>query len=387
MRRSVLSDGNSTGQLLDLIGSILRTVGIPSSDSVPTAKAFASLVKEGRESFSSMVTEGDPSIAENIADGIAEHVVDQVAKVVEQSMTISSSSANITKRLNDEIVKLKMGMKKSTGSEIMDLMMRRDKSKAMAEKYVNILEFTTSIPSESVNGGESREAKLEQVDIMASILGDKYDDVVESEAKYNELKSSLSGSNSSTLERDALVANIDAKKNEKNEIVSRMDEIKRELAQLTIRLQEVDNNMQSAESKLEALRDTMNEEEKKNEALLSTTSQKVKCKETVSSVSQKIYEVRGSLDALVAKRMASYDGASAAMDEAKAKLPDALLSSILQYFESELNATMFLKKRAEGLENQVNVLVSADSYDSYGVKYFLCVNQLFIHLFGCPLRV
>jgi len=365
VKRTILSDTNATGQLLDLVGSILRAVGVPSSESFPTAKAFATLIKAARD-----MCNGNSNASEsyeNIASGIAQHIVKKVAATVNQMMNLSSSSANATKTLQEEIQKLKLGMKKTTGtgSEIMDLMMRRDKSKNIAEKYVSIMEFAvgsrggSASASSEMNGNGVSAAQvsaLGESNIMASILGDEYKNVLESEAKYNDLKSRQAQTTSSSTERDNLVNNIDSFKAEKKQISTRMKELKKELELLTVQDAAVNKKIQAREAQLTTMRGAMDEEEKEIETLLGSVSQAMELKSSVSTIAKQVGEVTGSLDSLIASRAASNEGISAEINETKEELPEEIMASILQYFESELKTVIFLKKRAEGIQQEVQVV-------------------------------
>jgi DNA repair ATPase RecN len=363
VKRTILSDTNATGQLLDLVGSILRAVGVPSSESFPTAKAFASLIKAARDMCNGNTSESH----ENIASGIAQHIVKKVAATVNQMMNLSSSSASATKTLQEEIQKLQMGMKKTTGtgSEIMDLMMRRDKSKNIAEKYVSIMEFavgsrgrsaSASASSEMNGNGVSELSALGESDIMASILGDEYKNVLESEAKYNDLKSRQAQTTSSSTERDTLVNSIDSFKAEKKQISTRMQELKKEMEQLTVQDAAINKKIKASEAQLTTMRGAMDEEEKEIETLLDSVSQAMELKNSVSTIAKQVGEVTGSLDSLIASRAASNEGISAEINETKEELPEEIMASILQYFESELNTIIFLKKRAEGIQEEVQVV-------------------------------
>ena len=306
---------------------------------------------------------------ENIASGIAQHIVKKVAATINQMMNLSSSSANATKTLQEEIQKLKLGMKKTTGtgSEIMDLMMRRDKSKNIAEKYVSIMEFAvgsrggSASASSEMNGNGVSAAQvsaLGESDIMASILGDEYKNVLESEAKYNDLKSRQAQTTSSSTERDNLVNNIDSFKAEKKQISTRMKELKKELELLTVQDAAVNKKIQASEAQLTTMRGAMDEEEKEIETLLGSVSQAMELKSSVSTIAKQVGEVTGSLDSLIASRAASNEGISAEINETKEELPEEIMASILQYFESELKTIIFLKKRAAGIQQEVQVVVS-----------------------------
>lgn len=361
VKRTILSDTNATGQLLDLVGSILRAVGVPSSESFPTAKAFATLIKAARDMCNGNTSES----YENIASGIAQHIVKKVAATVNQMMSLSSSSASATKTLQQEIQKLQVGMKKSTGtgSEIMDLMMRRDKSKNIAEKYVSIMEFavgsrgqSASASSEMNGNGVSELSAQGESDIMASILGGDYKNVLESEAKYNDLKSRQAQTTSSSTERDTLVSSIDSFKAEKKQISSRMQELKKEMEQLTAQDAAINKKIQSSEAQLTTMRGAMDEEEKEIETLLDSVSEAMELKKSVSTIAKQVGEVTGSLDSLIASRAASNEGISAEINETKEELPEEIMASILQYFESELKTITFLKKRAQGIQQEVQVV-------------------------------
>lgn len=100
----------------------------------------------------------------------------------------------------------------------------------------------------------------------------------------------------------------------------------------------------------------MDEEEKEIETLLDSVSEAMELKKSVSTIAKQVGEVTGSLDSLIASRAASNEGISAEINETKEELPEEIMASILQYFESELKTITFLKKRAQGIQQEVQVV-------------------------------
>ena len=137
-----------------------------------------------------------------------------------------------------------------------------------------------------------------------------------------------------------------------------MQELKKEMEQLTAQDAAINKKIQSSEAQLTTMRGAMDEEEKEIETLLDSVSEAMKLKKGVSTIAKQVGEVTGSLDSLIASRAASNEGISAEINETKEELPEDIMASILQYFESELKTITFLKKRAQGIQQEVQVVVS-----------------------------
>lgn len=352
IKRSTLShDNSSTGQLLDLISCILRSVGVKSTESLGTMKSIANLLKVTKLNLND-----DPTLKEKIASGVAESLVEQIGKTINQMNCITSTNATPMKRLHEEIRKLQLAMRKSSGSEIMDLMSRRDKSKCVAEKYISIVELQANkFLISGVGGNTTQDHMMSQTDVTIKILGDQYDDITQSEEKVEDLKLRHDQSESSSSLKVNLAVEISAMERDHTRVRSRIEELEKELKSLHAKEHEITQKINNSKEKSDGLVSAMADKEKEVDALIDIYSNRIKVKKSVSNVASEVCAVAKSLDTLIQSRMSNEDKSAQEISDYPDFVGD-LLSSLLHYFESELQTMNFLEKRAGSVEKKALVL-------------------------------
>jgi hypothetical protein len=386
IKRIILSgDRKYTGQLLDLIGTILRTVGAPSTQLVSSAKALGMLLKRTSEACADNTTD---QLKGAIANSVSEHAAKIVASVVKSMIQDSASvvHAYASKNVEADMHQLLQGASdksKNSGKSVVDLMANRDKSKSVSEKYSVLVEV--SIQEQESQADASKDADnastagavatpLDESEVVKDMLGDNYHSVVTSKAKMMELKSREEQMNNSIPERVELLERRRLQNEEKERIGSRIQQLRAELLQLEQEEKEVMAKVEDSELKLEIMDGSFSEEAKQVREELEAVSQKVKVEACVSQVAQQLCEFDSAMKAVSnsqsqPKKAAggNDDGESSKGEEGDiaSKVGNALncyLRVTSFYFSSELNVLSFLTARATNIEAEIPTLVSTHTY-------------------------
>jgi len=388
IKRIILSgDRKYTGQLLDLIGTILRTVGAPSTQLVSSAKALGMLLKRTSEACADNTTD---QLKDAIANSVSEHAAKIVASVVKSMIQDSESvvHAYASKNVEADMHQLLQGASdksKNSRKSVVDLMANRDKSKSVSEKYSVLVEV--SIQEQESQADASKDADnastagavatpLDESEVVKDMLGDNYHSVVTSKAKMMELKSREEQMNNSIPERVELLERRRLQNEEKDRIGSRIQQLRAELLQLEQEEKEVMAKVEDSELKLEVMDGSFSEEAKQVREELEAVSQKVKVEACVSQVAQQLCEFDSAMKAVSNSQSQpkkaddgddNDDGESSKGEEndIASKVGNALncyLRVTSFYFSSELNVLSFLTARATNIEAEIPTLVSTHTY-------------------------
>ena len=388
IKRIILSgDRKYTGQLLDLIGTILRTVGAPSTQLVSSAKALGMLLKRTSEACADNTTD---QLKDAIANSVSEHAAKIVASVVKSMIQDSASvvHAYASKNVEADMHQLLQGASdksKNSRKSVVDLMANRDKSKSVSEKYSVLVEV--SIQEQESQADASKDADnastagavatpLDESEVVKDMLGDNYHSVVTSKAKMMELKSREEQMNNSIPERVELLERRRLQNEEKDRIGSRIQQLRAELLQLEQEEKEVVAKVEDSELKLEVMDGSFSEEAKQVREELEAVSQKVKVEACVSQVAQQLCEFDSAMKAVSNSQSQPKKAADGDDDDAgesskgeegdiASKVGSALncyLRVTSFYFSSELNVLSFLTARATNIEAEIPTLVSTHTY-------------------------
>jgi hypothetical protein len=396
IKRIILSgDRKYTGQLLDLIGTILRTVGAPSTQLVSSAKALGMLLKRTSEACADNTTD---QLKGAIANSVSEHAAKIVASVVKSMIQDSASvvHAYASKNVEADMHQLLQGASdksKNSRKSVVDLMANRDKSKSVSEKYSVLVEV--SIQEQESQADASKDADnastagavatpLDESEVVKDMLGDNYHSVVTSKAKMMELKSREEQMNNSIPERVELLERRRLQNEEKERIGSRIQQLRAELLQLEQEEKEVMAKVEDSELKLEIMDGSFSEEAKQVREELEAVSQKVKVEACVSQVAQQLCEFDSAMKAVSNSQSQpkkadddNDDGESSKgeEDDIASKVGNALncyLRVTSFYFSSELNVLSFLTARATNIEAEIPTLVSTTRTRTRTQKVNVC---------------
>ena len=378
--RRTIQSGNMkyTGQLLDLVGTILRTVGAPSTRLVSCAKALGMLLKSANDACSEHTGEAGNSAPANLNDSIAHSVSKQavriIGNVVKEMIDYSKStnSASVGKSLETEIEQL---MASSTGSStrrnnvkknIVELMSDRDKSKSLAERYSTHVD-TSMKGSEA--GKTATQAKADTVDhksidesdVMKDMLGADYHAVVSSRARLVELKSQKEQMYSSIPERAELIDGIASLNEDKTKISDKMEQLRAELLKLEAEEKSVSQKIEDKESKLIVLEGTYSVEATKVKEQMDVVSQQVKVEASVAQLARKVCEFASAMETVCSSKPLKNSDKESDQNSDDADIGNdlnCLLKTMTRYFSSELNMLTFLKDRAQNIQNEISTMVS-----------------------------
>jgi len=221
IRRSLTEKTNIMGQLLDLLCSILRRIGIPHRDLTTSAKALQSAIVHSRATLSSTSNNNTSSSSLEypaIADAISQNIVSTIANTVHTVTSASHDGARTISTLETEIegIVAEVVIPKYGRANARDLMSNRDCHKVAAEKYSKILQITmqsknaasnTTTNGIHTNGHSSSNTSNES--IMESILGDQYKSITTSKQTQTTLQKRLAKATSTTVTgRQRIVSNL-----------------------------------------------------------------------------------------------------------------------------------------------------------------------------------
>lgn len=397
IRRIIHSgDGKYTGQLLDLIGTILRSVDAPSTQLVSCAKALGMLLKRATEACSVSIT--STKVKEGIANSVADHaskIVKSVVKSMIHDACKPTSTFASNKSLETEMHQLlhhpsnkltptnassprsasTAGVVSTSKKSVVDLMANRDKSKAISEKYARLVE--TSIQEASSIQESSSEDNLSQPldesHVIQDLLGDEYTNVVMSKVKIVELNARQDQLKSSNPVRVGLAEHAHSYKQEKDRIATRLEQLRAELSQLEREEVEVNEKIEETEAKLVELEGSCSEEEKALREELEVVSGKMELDACVSLVAKQVCEfdaVMKTVSNAVQGTKSGGEGGEEASVMRKGDSPVDAASSVNHalasylkvtkfYFTSELNVVRFLQDRTKKIEAEIPTMVSA----------------------------
>lgn len=372
IRRAIVAPGprNFSGQLLDLIGSVLRIAGIPSTELSSSAKTLMHTLTRAKSAI-----EVDEEFSEAIANFVADTVTKNISKSVETISTASAGASGSIERLEAEIVSLK-STNVPDDAGVGGLVAKRDQLKALAQKHFNLLSIKMRSTPEGVTNA-TNDIGASKDDMMAQVFGDKYESVIASKAKYDELKKMQQKNNSASSDREQVVSNIESLKMKKVSVSEKMRELEMELKRLANEEASLTKSIEESEKKLAIFDDSLSAEAKEAEKLLGEVSQTIKLNDSVSHVVDSLQDFQGEMSKVISSEMASLQS-SIPVTDPQLDLPPHMASyvaSLNNYFNSEYKLVSFLQRRAQQLRDGFPRLVS--SYFYHG-NLFVVITTLLI---------
>jgi len=365
VKRSLTEKINIMGQLLDLLCSILRKIGIPTRDLTSSAKALQSAIVQSRSTISTTNT----TLDESIADAISQNIVDRISTTVHKVTAVSQDGARTIQTLETEIEGLVSDMPviKYGSANARDLMSNRDCQKLAAEKYSKILDITmqsknaasaeTAAPNGFTNKTNGHAANNNSNDIMASLLGDQYETISTSKLQQAELQQQLDKATSSTYTgRQRIVSNLTTYTTERDTITTRMEELKLEMHRLATAHSTLTQKINDRTNDLQKFDQNLTGEGKEFEARLTETNKKAQAYDSVVGLVQYLEELGGILTSSTNSYTKAMAKKSPVGDEALVKFlrnMELYLVRMKNYFDSEVRMVGFLRERAVSLEQQL----------------------------------
>lgn len=377
IRRVIITPGpkNYSAQLLDLIGSILRIAGIPATELSSFSRALMhtltkakSVINDGTTgNSSSSSSSNNNTMSDNVADFVTETVTSHISMSVDKISTASAGSGVSFDRLDAEIASLKSSISSRNSNEtggggVGGLVVRRDQLKNLAEKHSNILNIKLrSIPMDgkftTMNGngiGHSNGSiETSTEEMMAKVFGSKFEEVLSSKAKYEELSKRQMESHTSLTDRQEIVSNINNFKTKKGQLSNKIKELELELKRLVAEEDSIDDEIVKAEGKLVILDDSLSVEAKEIEKQLGEVSQNMKLSESISDVVASLQGFQSEVNKVTTAELSSLQ-AKIPQADLKSDLPPRMnhyLASMSEYFNSEYKLVSFLQRRAQLLRD------------------------------------
>lgn len=361
MQQQSTSVSSAAGQLLDLVGSILRAVGVSSNQVISTAKALGSFLKEASHAMDAASSHEGDKIRSLIADSVASTVTRTIAKLVTHYVGNLDSKDAMMQRLEKEIQQLQSsaltaGSNNKSGDtpSIVDLMTARDKTKLVLDKYSSL--FTLSLDRNDLQRShcKSDDVDLTETGIMKDILGDEYQSIIESKMKLEEMKANEGQKCSGISDMEKILNDVNDLSSEKKHICTRMEELRRELDELVIKEKYIDVKLQDSEAKLKTLEGTLSNEVKELNEKMDALNQKAKLDESISGFAKKVCEFAKSMETVHIGETTGCAGMTNG-DTDKSILNEfsLFLKASSRYFSSELKAVSFLKNRAGGAQKEL----------------------------------
>ena len=327
------------------------------------------LLRKATDSISSATSSSvsGTNIEESIANNVAECSVKSLSSMVDSLIASSNSSATAMKQLEGEIQEMEgalASMKNANGSaNIMDLMMKRDKTKAIADKCSNLIHVSlkkASHDSHSSNGFGAidgfvvKSRAVVPGDVMKQILGDGYDSVVSSKAKLHELKARELQTNSSFSDRDLILSTIDTLTADKVRIGNKMEMLKKELEQLIVEEVQLQEKVNTAQSKFNSLEGSLSHEARQVSGQLDAIANNVKVEECVSAIAKEVCNFANVMDAASsAQDVSVMDVETNGSKDSFHNALGSLLTATSRYFASELKTIEYLEKRAAKIQADI----------------------------------
>lgn len=348
IRRAIVAPGprNFSGQLLDLIGSILRIAGIPSTELSSSAKTLMHTLTRAKSAI-----EVDAEFSESIANFVADTVTKNIYTSVETISSASAGASGSIERLEAEIESLKAtNVPDDTG--VGGLVAKRDQFKTLAQKHYNLLTIKMRSSPEGVSNVAS-EIVASKDEMMGEVFGDKYEGVVASKAKYDKLKKMQQANNSASSERDEVVSNIESLKAKKVSVSEKIRELEMEMKRLVAEEASLEKNIEASEKKLAIFDDSLSAEAKEAERLLREVSQTIKLSDSVSHVVESLQGFQGEMSKVISSEMASLQSNIPVTDPLSDLPPhmSSYITSLDNYFNSEYKLVSFLQRRAQQLRD------------------------------------
>lgn len=354
------------GQLLDLVGSILRKVSVPSTQIMSTAKALGSLLKEASDAMDATSSHDGNKFHSSMADAVASNVTVTIAKIVNRNIGNLDSKGAMMHRLEQEIQQLEKsallmeGKSSSNNSpSIVDLMTDRDKTKLMLDKYSSL--FALSLENSNSQGrrptSDEIDIQLTESDVIQSVLGDQYQSIVQSKTRLKKLKASENQARSGISEMEKLRNDINVLSSKKKLIGTRMEQLRKELEELVLKEKQVDGELIGSEAKLKTLEGALSVEARELKEKIDGLSQKVKIDDSIAEFAKKVCEFTKVMESVHSEtRTGRADANVDATKQSNLNEFGLFITATSRYFSSELKTISFFRNRVDDAKKELPTL-------------------------------
>lgn len=342
-----------SGQLLDLIGSILRIAGIPSTELSSSARALMHTLTKAKSVHDNTDINTD-DIDTSIADFVADTVTSFISESVKKMTSVSAGATESLEQLDSEIASLKSAQLPND-SNVGGLVAKRDHLKTLTQKYSNILsiKMCTVPKEEKVSSPSGSISEISKDDMMASVFGNKLEKMNNSKTKYDDLKKRQVESHSSLTERQTVVSKIKDLKANKGSIAQKIMEMELELKKLNEEEKGMDKQISKAEDSLVILDDSLSAEAKEVEKLMSEVSHNMKLNDSVSDVVESLQDFQSEMRKAASAEIRSVQ-ANIPETNLEVELPPrmgAYIASMSEYLNTEYKLVSFLQRRSQNLRD------------------------------------
>ena len=187
----------------------------------------------------------DETMTNQIADFVADNVTSNVYKSLDKLSNAAAGATGSLALLEAEIESLKSATSRVSsekGNSVGGLVAKRDHLKVLAQKKCDLLNIKIrSVPEE--NRAASGSNSLSKDELMSQAFGDKWEDIVASKAKCEELEKDRAKSDSSSTERQGIVSDIEAWSVRKNNVSEKIKELEMEISLLTSEQDDIDKEI------------------------------------------------------------------------------------------------------------------------------------------------
>ena len=315
-------------------------------------------------------TEGDDmstEIADSVADVVTMNISTCVEKVASVSAGVGGGSSGIVaslEQLEGEIANLQSTVSSSatnTINGVSSLVDRRDTMKSLAQKHSTFMKIklNSALPK---NGGDgtANQVGISKEEMLIKVLGSKYNDIVASEQKYEELKKRQGQADTSMSGREEVVSKMEALKRQKVVTSERIMELELEIKRLNTDMKEVDQQLEKEENALSILENNLSVEAKEIERQMQEISHNMKINDSVCIIVDSLQDFQMEMTKVTSNEISSVQEKMPKMN-VHVELPpkmNAYVASMQAYFHSELKLVSFLQRRANSLRDGFPRMVS-----------------------------
>ena len=378
LRRTIQHPKSSSDKkVLALISEVLR--GVARDQDRPTGTvttAIGNSIKSARAVVKSSKIYG--SAMEACVDTVSKRVASElhraVLKLRRDSLALSAanpaSKAETIRALEAEIEALASSLVTIDGG-LLGLMTKRDCHRSAADMSSTIvgLSISSSVPAEdgadeigessvSDNSGDDSTVAASMTNprnIITSLLGKDYDDIISAKTEYEQLRSDLDAARSSMASnRTELIKERDGYRAEREVVNSQMEELRKQLEELEKKGTKLDARANAVESRLEELDAELDDEVKTIKVGLSVRSAAYQVEEAARGVADELESLRNALDdttAPVTPRGQNRGPSPTPYSPEKVSTKMGIyFVRIRNYFKAEADCIGFITNRADGLE-------------------------------------
>lgn len=328
-------------------------------------KALGSLLRKASIAISTNANTTTLEIQKAIAVKVVDNAVYQLSSVVNSLIHTGNSSKIVAKKVEGEIEQMEIELaasssKTTTASvNILELMTKRDKTKAIVYKYTNLIHLSLKgknamVAADAHAGSHTQNSVIHSNDVMKQMLGREYDSVVSSKKKLEQLRSGEQQKSSVFVDRDQQVSTIHALKTDKELVQCRMEQLRAELQQLLREEMVLEESLEVEQSKLESLEGSLGHELRQVSGQLDIVSNNAKVEAYVSAVAKDICEYANAMDVVSGAHSGAATDSGAAL--AVPNTLGSLLTATSRYFASELKTVEYLKKRSAKIQADIPTL-------------------------------